>query len=339
MSDAILLAGKRGSGKGLGGLHLISRALGDGRAVATNMNLFVEHLVPAYNRTKWYRVPDFPSSEDLEHLPLGNPRIEWVEGEADPQLMSGFKESENGLLVLDEAGNFLSAREWNGKDRQKLVNWLSQSRKYGWDLCFMSQHVGMVDKQVRDALIEVQGTVKRTDKIAVPLFSPIWKYFTGRTLTFPRWHVVALRYGFDNAAPLSERFIYRGTEFYKAYNTLQKIHPETGQKGTSSMLSAYDVKGRYMNKWDLRRQMAAGGVVLGLLLGFGGGYMAHAYKPGKVAEIPEVVESAVKVRGVIKDGSGRDLILLTDGRSLVSTTSKADSKGVRYLVGTTWYGS
>lgn len=337
MSDAVLIAGKRGSGKGLAAMHLISMALGDGRVVATNINLFVEHLVPAYNETPWYRIPDFPSAADLSALPLGNPNIQWQPGEADPVLMPGFKESENGLLALDEAGNFLASRQWSGEERQKLINWLSQSRKYGWDLLFLSQHVGMIDKQVRDALIEIQGTVRRLDKIAVPLLSPIWKHFTGRTLFFPRLHMVPLKYGFGADAPLSERFLYRGIGFYQAYNTLQKIHPDTGQQGSSWMFSAYDVKGRYMAKWDLRRQMAAGGLVFGLLIGFGGGYAAAKFKPVTEAAAVESVDPAIRVRGVVNDGSGGNLVLLSDGRTQLSASMKVDARGTRYLVGSTWY--
>lgn len=321
-------------------MHLISEALKDGHLVATNINLNVEYLVPAYNDTRWFRIPDFPNAEDLEGLPLGNPGMEWRKGELDPVMLDTFREENNGLLVIDEAGNVLSAREWAGAERQKLNNWLTQSRKYGWNLLFLSQHVGQVDKQIRDALIEVQGTVRRADKMAVPLLSPLWKYFTGKKLTLPKFHVVALRYGFAVGAPLTDRLMYRGVDFYKAYNTLQKVHPDTGQTGVSFGLSAYQLKGRYMNKWDLRRQMAAGGLVIGLLLGAAGGYAARHFKPKPgEAIVVESVDAAIKVKGVMRDGDGRQVVLLTDGRSAVVQAVKADARGTRYLVGATWYGS
>jgi hypothetical protein len=324
VSESILLAGKRGSGKTLGAMQMISDYLKEGRPVATNIDLFVEHLVPAWCETRWYRLPDFPSADDLFALPLGNP---------EPQ-----KEKRNGLLVLDEVGNFLAARQWAGEDRQKIINWLSQSRKFGWDLLLMAQHINMVDKQVREAFVEVQGTVRRLDKIRVPLLSMIVKYFTGKSLHFPRLHVAPLRYGFGPDAPISERFIYRGVEFFGAYNTLQKINPETGQRVTTHMLSAWELKGRSMSQWDIRRQMAAGGLVIGILLGFAGGYAASYFKPWKKPDaIVETIDPAVKVRGVVKDSSGRDVVLLTDGRTAVASGVRVDSKGTRYQVGASWY--
>jgi hypothetical protein len=103
------------------------------------------------------------------------------------------------------------------------------------------------------------------------------------------------------------------------------------------MPSAWEVKGQYMSKWDLRRQMAAGGLVIGLLIGFGGGYAAHKFKPNSEAVAVESVDASIRVRGVVKDGSGRDLVLLSDGRTGPAASMKADASGVRYKVGSTWY--
>jgi len=324
MSEAVLLAGKRGSGKSLGALSMIARYLESGRTVATNLNVFVEHLVPAYCATRFYRIPDHPSADDLKNLDLGNP---------EPT-----NEKNNGLLVLDEAATFLNSREWNGNGRQDVISWLVQSRKYGWDLLLIAQHGNLIDKQIRDALIEIQGTVRRLDKMQVPLVSPLYKYFTNKPLHFPKIHFVALRYGFAVDAPVADRWFWRGGELYQGYDTLQKISPLTGQTGTACMLSAYDVKGRHMSKWDLRRQMAAGGLVIGCLLGFVGGYLAAKLKPAAVEVVAEAVDSAVKVKAKATDIDGREVVLLTDGRSAVPSRMKADAKGQRYLIGNTWYG-
>jgi len=336
MTDGTLLCGKRGSGKTLGAVDKAGRYLASGRAVATNINLFVEHLVPAHCQTRWYRVPDWPSAEDLMALPLGNRYLKWVEGEEDPVMLPGYDEKYNGLLMLDEVATFLNAREWKGNGRQDFISWLAQSRKYGWDLVLVAQSVGMVDKQVRESFIDVQGTVRNMDKMAVPLLSMIWKYFTGEPLHFPKMHFVALKYGFQPDAPVSDRWFWRGKELYKAYNTLQRISGITGQQGTSIMLSAWELKGRKMNKWDLRRQMAAGGLVLGLLLGFTGGFgAAYARLKDDPAKVAEVVTDDVKVRGVI--GGEITRVVLTDGRMVISEGMKADITGTKYKVAGRWY--
>lgn len=340
MSESIFLAGKRGSGKSLTAAWMAAKCIGSGRAVATNLNLYVEHLVPAWCETRFYRVPDFPTAVDLHALPLGNRFLKWVEGESDPVMLPGYRESANGLLILDEIGTFLNSREWQGNGRQEVINWLLQSRKYGWDMVMLAQHANLADKQIRDSLIETQGTLRRLDKIKVPVLSSIYKYFTGETLHFPRMHFASLRYGFAQGAPAADSLFFRGTEFYKGYDTLQRISSQTGQQGLSTMLSAYDMKGRYMNKWDLRRQMAAGGLVMGLLIGAVGGYAASFYKPSAAKEAAaDVVETSAKVRGSVRDDTGREIVLLSDGRSGPAVQVKADKSGVRYLVGGKWYGA
>ncbi len=330
MSEAVLLAGKRGSGKSIGAIGMAARYLAEGRIVATNLNLRVEHLVPSYCATRWYRIPDWPSADDLHGLPLGNP---------DPT-----DEKNNGLLILDECATFLNSRQWQGNGRQEVINWLVQSRKYGWDLLLIAQHGNLIDKSVRESLIELQGTMRRMDKMQVPVLSPLYKYFTGKPLHFPRIHFVSLRYGFAAEAPVADRWFFRGVELYKGYDTLQKIRDQSkevdGIHGLASMLSAWDLKGRYMSKWNIRRQMAAGGLVLGVLFGGVGGYLVRHFKPlpGEV-QVVESVDPSVKVRGVIHDAHDRVVLLLSDGRQVVPSSSKTDLKGTRYLVGSTWFGS
>lgn len=322
MSEAVLLAGKRGSGKSLGAISMAQKYLKAGRTVATNLDIFIEHLVPSYCTTRFFRLPDFPTESHLQLLPPGNP---------DPT-----NEKKNGLLILDEAATFLNSREWNGEGRQKVISWLVQSRKFGWDLLLISQHANLIDKQIREALIEIQGTVRRMDKIQVPLLSSLYKYFTSEPLHFPQIHFVALRYGFQPDAPVADRWYWRGTEFHKCYDTLQRISPLTGQQGLSTMLSAYDLKGSKMKKWDLRRQMAAGGLVIGLLLGFAAGYAGHWYKAkNEAAKQPIIVMDDAKVKGVVNGQVTR--VILTDGRTMIAEGMKTDMSGTQFKIGGRWY--
>ncbi|MDL1889321.1 hypothetical protein FBQ96_07025 [Nitrospirales bacterium NOB] len=333
MSDGVLIAGKRGSGKTLGALSMMRKYLVAGRTVATNLNIFIENLVPAYVTTRFYRVADHPTSQDLELLPLGNPFL-YRDETGEVLMRDGFTEKKNGLLVLDEVSTFLNAREWQEGNRSKLLAWLVQSRKYGWDLLLITQHAEQIDRQVRTALIELQGTVRRMDRIQVPILSMIWKYFTNEPLHFPRIHFLALRYGFEVHAPIADRWFWRGTDDYKAYDTLQKISPITGQQGVSTMLSAYDIKGKRMNKWDLRRQMAAGGLVIGIMMGFAGGWFGGRYQLPETK--PVTVDEVITVKGVA-GGAGNMTVVLSDGRTATADAFKADNEGVRYRVGGKWY--
>jgi len=43
----------------------------------------------------------------------------------------------------------LNARNWNAKDRLKMLNWLFLSRKDHWDVILLAQDFEMIDAQVR----------------------------------------------------------------------------------------------------------------------------------------------------------------------------------------------
>ncbi|NOT98683.1 MAG: hypothetical protein HOO97_06270, partial [Sideroxydans sp.] len=148
MTDATLLTGKRGTGKSLNAVKTIQQYLQQGRVVATNLDLFVEHLLPSNSRTICYRLPDVPVSEVLNHpfFPLGNP--------------NPIDESRNGLLVLDECAGFLNSRDWKDKDRTALIAFLAQSRKFGWDLILIAQGPSMIDKQIRTELCDMHGVCR-----------------------------------------------------------------------------------------------------------------------------------------------------------------------------------
>lgn len=55
------------------------------------------------------------------------------------------------LLVIDEAGIIFNSRDWQsaGKQREHWIKFLSQSRKFGYDVIFIAQSDRMIDKQIR----------------------------------------------------------------------------------------------------------------------------------------------------------------------------------------------
>jgi zona occludens toxin (predicted ATPase) len=68
------------------------------------------------------------------------------------------KESQ-ALLIIDEAGIFFNSRDWNVKptERKDWIKFLSQSRKFGYDVVFIVQDGRMLDRQIRSlAEYEVQ---------------------------------------------------------------------------------------------------------------------------------------------------------------------------------------
>lgn len=344
MTDGTLLAGKRGAGKSLIAVGRIREYMWAGRMVATNLNLRVEYLMPPRNRVRPFRLPDWPTADDMMALPLGNPGLKWNEGDPYPVIREDhpFSEDENGLLLLDEVATFLNSRDWQAKDRQTLINWLLHSRKYGWDMLFISQHVSLVDKQLRDALFDLFATTRRLDKVQVPVIGRV-AAMMGFKLRLPKWHVAHVRYGMQQGAPLSESIWVRGHDLYKAYDTTQKINPETGVKTGEGFqyLSAWDLRGRYMTWWEMNRKAIVLFVAVGVLLGVSGDRYAMSRTPSKqaVVAVPKVEEkyaSGVMGSGFYRDGSIYRIVL-SDGRTVIAESFRETPAGWQAKVGDLWY--
>lgn len=68
----------------------------------------------------------------------------------EESLKRGWNKKEGScLIIFDEAGIPFNARSWNSPDRMKWIDFLSQSRKFGYDFIFITQHRDMMDKQIR----------------------------------------------------------------------------------------------------------------------------------------------------------------------------------------------
>lgn len=195
-----LVTGKKGNGKSLVCVARILDALRRGVPVATNLDLYLDNLLPLDNRSaRIIRLPDKPTRADLDAIGSG------YEGEYD--------ESRFGCLVLDELATWLNSRTFQDKDRLGVLEWLTNSRKLHWDTYLLAQHPKQIDLQVREALVEFHVICRRADRIKIPFlpFRP------------PRVHIAYVRYGLDQHALLSDRWIYRGNSLFAAYNTDQKF--------------------------------------------------------------------------------------------------------------------
>jgi zona occludens toxin (predicted ATPase) len=55
------------------------------------------------------------------------------------------------LLIIDEAGIFFNARDWQvkGQERADWIKFFSQSRKFGYDIILVAQDLRMIDRQIR----------------------------------------------------------------------------------------------------------------------------------------------------------------------------------------------
>jgi len=235
MSD-YLVTGKKGNGKSLVCVGLIRDALAKGLRVATNLDIYVEHLLPLGTRKlDLVRLPDRPSVDDMRALGKGAPKLD---------------EAKYGLIVLDEMATWMNARSWNDKGRQDLLDWFVHSRKERWHTYFICQGIDQIDKQIRSSLMDHHVICRRLDKMRIPFIGVITKSLLGFELRPPKIHVAKVRFGMDRNAMVTDTWTYRGTSLYKAYDT-EQVFKDDYAHGMHCMLSPWHVQG-FKHKIPLR---------------------------------------------------------------------------------------
>jgi len=226
------VTGKKGSGKSLFAIGIIRDSLLAGKRVATNLDVYLDHLLSPVNHSTLIRIPDRPVVDDLDAIGRGQ---------------DGCVEENNGVIVLDETSTFFNSRAFGDKSRQPLLDWLVHSRKLGWDVYYICQGLEQIDKQLRTTMIEYHIGVKRTDKWPIPVITPLFKLF-GFNVRFPKLHIGVVKHGVERDSLTVERRIYRATDLFSAYDTQQlfmdRAHPKAS--GLHTVLSPWHIKGRYL---------------------------------------------------------------------------------------------
>lgn len=228
------ITGKLGSGKGKGAMKLLRDYLIAGKRVATNCDVFLEHMMPEHSRVPLIRVPDKPTAADLYAIGSGNrfvdfqPIVRRTDGgflytPPSPRLLEGFDESHNGALFLDECASWLNTRTFQDKGRADLLEWCIHARKYGWDVYFICQNINQIDKQLRDSLFEYVVRMNRLDRMKVPFLSAGMKLLTAGFSdgSLPRLHIGVVRLGCSPDGIVADRWHFRGDDLNAAYNTTQ----------------------------------------------------------------------------------------------------------------------
>ena len=229
-----VVTGKLGSGKTLATVGRIRDYLKEGRKVATNLDINLNKLVGNYAKSPViFRVPDRPQAYHLEALGLG------YDGDY-------VGEEKNGALVLDECGTWFNSRDWNAKGRKELLDWVIHARKKRWDVYFIIQDLEVMDKQARLMFAEHVVYCRRSDRFSIPLISPIFKLITDKALPLPKVHIGFVKYGDTANSPVVDRWVYRGTDLYDAYDTSQVFRENSHE--LYQYLPPYYTHGRYTNK-------------------------------------------------------------------------------------------
>lgn len=216
--------GKLGTGKTLFCVWRAQEALYQGRRVASNVDLDCVKLTP-FRHSTYIRIPDKPTSADLFAIGHGNP--------------DSYDEERNGVLLLDELGTWLNSRSFQDKDRAQVLDWLIHARKLGWDVYLIVQDQNMIDKQVRESLIELQVRCMRGDKVRIPVVGGFLAAIYKPLGYLPKFHWATARIGYGPGAIVADRWYYKGRELYAAYDTRQVFRADYPH-GAHTVLPPWD---------------------------------------------------------------------------------------------------
>lgn len=221
MAKVYYITGSLGAGKTLCGVDMARRYIEEGRKVATNVNLNLEFLCnPDNDYTRVMRVPDAPNISDLQAIGYGS---------------SSSDEKTHGLLLLDELGTWFNARDFANKDRLKVIKWMIHMRKRRWDVAFIVQDFGMVDKQARGNIAQ-HLVICRSSK-------DLWIF-----KFLPKFHIGDVRHGSTRIKV--DTWIYKGKDVYKAYDTEQLFYTgddESEFDDSDAEMSAAERKSKSLN--------------------------------------------------------------------------------------------
>lgn len=242
-----VVQGKLGTGKGKFTVDKMRAHLLSGLPVATNCDLFLDKLLPASSRATAIRLPDKPTAADLLSIGPGS-------AEKDK-----YDEDRYGVMVLDELGSWLNARSHMSPDRAAFVDYIIHARKHRWHVYFIVQDLEMIDRQVRDGLVEYSVRLVRADKLRIPVVGAL----LGKAGKLKGLHIATTTM-IELPGIVVERDWFKGTDLQDGYDTLQQFrdwardpkHPNFHSQerlGPYSMLSAWHLKGRYEVKTTKQR--------------------------------------------------------------------------------------
>jgi len=329
-----IVTGKLRSGKSLVCVSKIQQALIDGLRVATNLDINVEHLLPPHVRkVDLIRLPDLPAVEDLQAIGKGS------DSYAD--------ESKFGLLVIDEGSGNFNARQWADKSRQAMIDWLKHSGKLRWHVYIIVQDVSMLDKQIRDSFGEHLVICKRMDRMPVPVVGGFLSKLFSTSLRMPKIHLGVVRYGLEKNALVVDRWVYRGTGLYAAFDT-EQIFDSSTSPALFSYLPPYVVKGQFMNKFQIAKAIASayvvGAFVFGAVMSWSASWWLYKGSQNKLLtegsqtlkqfDIKDV-DPSIQIDGVLFNDSTL-VVYLNDGRVLYNPPFVREASGLRIKVGDKW---
>lgn len=131
------------------------------------------------------------------------------------------------LIIFDEASIPFNARTFHREDRLKWIKFLSQSRKFGYDVIFITQDRRMLDKQIRH-LCEYESVFKKLNNypilgiflnlFRITVFAQV-RYWNGTSMLYTRGQL---------------KFILYRKKIAKRYDTLRLFDEESAEESAQA---------------------------------------------------------------------------------------------------------
>lgn len=207
-----LFTGFVGSGKSYS-------AIQQGLLVATSMsNKYVVANFPVTKEKRlFYRIfKKGKKHKSLRWIYKTNEQLT-VDYLVEKSLEMGWNKKESScLLIFDEASIPFNSRTSIGVGQKERLNWikfLSQSRKFGYDVIFITQSAGMLDRQIRD-LCEYECVHKKMNNYALFKILGVFKLTLFAQVRY--WNGMNNRYSKG-----SLRLLFYRNKVGKRYDTLK----------------------------------------------------------------------------------------------------------------------
>lgn len=186
-----LVQGPPGNGKSFYAIRKAAEALENGKCLATNVELAPDAYAKIAARNPLRRFNKRARDKRARQLAAQTLVSENLQ-ELFSIRLRGRGEG-RGVMILDEAHNWMNARAWSADDRAHIVRFFSQHRKLGWDVYLIAQDAEMIDKQVRalaEYIVSLRN-LRRAKWAGVPispvnLFLAVWRWHATTTTVVKR---------------------------------------------------------------------------------------------------------------------------------------------------------
>lgn len=162
---------------------------------------------------------NIPGRESYTYIPNEELTPEWLWSYAASYWGDKRVREDTILLIVDECQCLWNSRRWSDRDRLSWVEFMSQSRKAGYEILLIAQSAKMVDNQFR-MLIEYEVAHRKLSKYG----------FWGWLLALPfRGRVFSRQVSLMQTGEVMERGLYYGRKsLFEMYDTFKRFE----RKGT-----------------------------------------------------------------------------------------------------------